>query len=54
MKGGVGKDDAWPPAVGNSWRTTDDIQDNWHSMLRNINSVRYIGNYLIIREYFVL
>ncbi|PKH64364.1 hypothetical protein CRG98_050188, partial [Punica granatum] len=22
----------WAPAVGNSWRTTGDIQDNWNSM----------------------
>ncbi|PKI60137.1 hypothetical protein CRG98_019481 [Punica granatum] len=23
----------WAPAIGNSWRTTDDIQDNWDSMI---------------------
>jgi len=40
MKGGVDKNDQWPPSVGNSWRTTDDIQDNWDSMFRNINLVR--------------
>ena len=30
-----GKDDpaTWAPAVGNSWRTTGDIQDNWDSMI---------------------
>lgn len=38
-KGGVGENDVWAPNVGNSWRTTDDIQDNWRSMLSNINSV---------------
>ncbi len=40
MKGGIGKNDLWPPAVGNSWRTTDDIQDNWASMINNIDRVR--------------
>ncbi|WP_323185653.1 NPCBM/NEW2 domain-containing protein [Kitasatospora sp. NBC_01287] len=25
----------WAPAVGNSWRTTGDISDNWDSMLAN-------------------
>ncbi len=40
MKGGVGKSDLWPPSVGNSWRTTDDIQDNWASMINNIDRVR--------------
>ncbi|CAF0941120.1 unnamed protein product [Adineta ricciae] len=35
--GGVSLRDLWPPSVGNSWRTTDDIQDNWNSMIRNIN-----------------
>lgn len=30
-----GQDDpaTWAPAVGNSWRTTDDIRDNWDSMI---------------------
>jgi hypothetical protein len=40
LKGGVTKNDLWPPSVGNSWRTTDDIQDNWDSMIRNINLVK--------------
>jgi alpha-galactosidase len=30
----------WAPNVGNSWRTTDDIEDNWNSMLNNIDIVR--------------
>ncbi len=30
----------WPPSVGNSWRTTADIQDNWASMINNIDRVR--------------
>ena len=30
-----GQDDpaTWAPAVGNSWRTTEDIEDNWNSMI---------------------
>lgn len=28
----------WAPAVGNSWRTTDDIQDNWNSMISNADN----------------
>lgn len=27
----------WAPAVGNSWRTTMDIADNWYSMLHNLD-----------------
>ncbi len=40
IKGGVGINDQWPPSVGNSWRTTNDIQDNWASMINNIDLVR--------------
>jgi alpha-galactosidase len=40
MKGGVGPADFWPPSVANSWRTTNDIQDNWASMISNIDHVR--------------
>ncbi|KAK4799765.1 hypothetical protein SAY86_025130 [Trapa natans] len=25
----------WAPSIGNSWRTTGDIQDNWNSMISN-------------------
>jgi hypothetical protein len=39
-KGGVGRNDVWPPSVGNSWRTTTDIQDYWISMINNIDFVR--------------
>jgi alpha-galactosidase len=28
----------WAGAVGNSWRTTGDIQDNWGSMLSNLDA----------------
>ena len=34
---GVENPATWAPAVGNSWRTTDDIQDSWESMLRNLD-----------------
>ncbi|HEX2692408.1 MAG TPA: glycoside hydrolase family 27 protein, partial [Gemmatimonadaceae bacterium] len=27
----------WAPAVGNLWRTTDDIEDRWASMLSNLD-----------------
>ena len=27
----------WAPPIGNSWRTTGDISDRWHSMLRNLD-----------------
>ena len=30
----------WAANVGNSWRTTDDIQNNWKSVLKNIDYVR--------------
>ena len=41
IEGGVGINDQWPPSVGNSWRTTNDIQDNWASMINNIDLVRF-------------
>ena len=28
----------WGPSTGNLWRTTGDIQDNWNSMLSNLDS----------------
>lgn len=40
LEGGVDRTDTWPPSVGNSWRTTDDIQDNWGSMMKNIDLVK--------------
>jgi hypothetical protein len=43
MKGGVGANDAWPPSVGNSWRTTSDIRDYWGSMMTNIDAVGRCG-----------
>ncbi len=39
MEGGVGGRDPLAPSLGNSWRTTNDIQDYWASMISNINSV---------------
>ena len=34
---GVEDPATWAPAVGNSWRTTGDIQDSWQSMLSNLD-----------------
>jgi hypothetical protein len=36
---GVDSPALWAPNVGNSWRTTKDIQDSWNSMLSNIDFV---------------
>eukprot|EP01117_Protostelium_nocturnum_P001098 TRINITY_DN11425_c0_g1_i1.p1 TRINITY_DN11425_c0_g1~~TRINITY_DN11425_c0_g1_i1.p1 ORF type:complete len:386 (+),score=95.93 TRINITY_DN11425_c0_g1_i1:67-1224(+) len=33
---GVNQPATWAPAIANSWRTTDDISDNWNSMMLNI------------------
>jgi hypothetical protein len=30
------------PSLGNSWRTTNDIQDNWVSMISNIHNVNLL------------
>jgi alpha-galactosidase len=38
---GVDTPALWAANVGNSWRTTNDIADNWKSMLDNIDLVRY-------------
>jgi len=40
---GVDNPAAWAPLVGNSWRTTGDISDNWNSMISNfdINTMWY-------------
>jgi hypothetical protein len=40
MEGGVGGSDPLAPSLGNSWRTTNDIGDDWASMISNINHVR--------------
>jgi len=34
---GVDNPATWAPTVGNSWRTTGDISDNWASMLNNLD-----------------
>ena len=34
---GVNQPWDWAPQVGNLWRTTDDISDNWASMLSNLD-----------------
>ncbi len=40
IKGGVDPTDTWPPNVGNSWRTTTDIQNYWSAVISNIDFVR--------------
>ena len=35
---GVNSPWLWAPAIGNSWRTTGDISDNWSSMVNNLES----------------
>jgi hypothetical protein len=40
MEGGVDGRDPSAPTLGNSWRTTYDIEDNWVTMISNINLVR--------------
>jgi alpha-galactosidase len=37
---GVDQPALWSANVGNSWRTTPDIEDNWTSMMFNIDIVR--------------
>lgn len=39
IEGGISGGDPLAPSLGNSWRTTTDIQDNWGSMISNINNV---------------
>jgi alpha-galactosidase len=34
---GVEDPATWAPEVGNSWRTTGDISDNWNSMTGNLD-----------------
>jgi hypothetical protein len=36
---GVDQPGLWAGDIGNSWRTTEDISDNWISMLNNIDIV---------------
>jgi len=35
---GVDNPATWAPEVGNSWRTTRDISDNWASMIQGVDS----------------
>jgi alpha-galactosidase len=39
LEWGVDKPALWATPVGNSWRTTGDISDNWNSMIDNIDIV---------------
>lgn len=50
VKGGVDVKDLWPPSVGNSWRTTTDLQDYWLSMINNIDLVSFPVRQIIYRS----
>ena len=39
LEWGVDAPALWAADVGNSWRTTADIQDNWRSMINTIDIV---------------
>jgi len=45
---GVDNPATWAPTVGNSWRTTGDISDNWASMLSNIDNNNQWASYAAI------
>jgi len=42
-----GQDDpaTWAPLVGNSWRTTGDISDNWNSVMSNLDQNNLVWQY---------
>jgi alpha-galactosidase len=42
---GVDQPALWAANVGNSWRTTGDISDNWRSMIGNIDKNNAYANY---------
>jgi len=42
---GVDNPVSWAPLVGNSWRTTGDISDNWNSMLSNLDQTEPLFTY---------
>jgi hypothetical protein len=48
FEGGAGGGNPLAPSLGNSWRTTTDIQDYWSSMLANIDHVRLYYILLIL------
>ena len=35
----------WMPSIGNLWRTTDDITDNWNTIINNIDKNEKSANY---------
>ena len=43
----------WAGNVGNSWRTTGDISDNWKSMIGNIDQVRIYCSVQILNTTFL-
>jgi hypothetical protein len=42
---GVDNPAAWAPSVGNSWRTTGDISDNWEAMMTKLDQNAPLYNY---------
>ena len=43
-EGGANQPWEWAPGIGNLWRTTDDIEDTWPSMLSNLDqSAQHAG-----------
>ncbi len=43
---GIDSPAQWAGEIGNSWRTTGDIRDNWRSMLSNIDLARKSVSYI--------
>jgi alpha-galactosidase len=35
----------WGPAIANSWRTTDDIQDDWNDLLRCLDNTAGLSEF---------
>lgn len=51
LEWGVDQPATWAAKVGNSWRTTGDISDNWNSMLKNIDIVRSYSHFNYERKH---
>lgn len=55
IEGGISGYDPLAPSLGNSWRTTTDIQDNWGSIMSNIDNVNrwFISRILLLPFHFL-
>jgi hypothetical protein len=53
IESGIDTPALWAADVGNSWRTTVDIQDNWKSVLNNIDIVGLSDTYEICISFFI-